>query len=156
MSKNTPPAPPESKPRDFRERAATICDRDLLNLEIAQQISNLRKEKGWTRADLASEIGLADTKLQQYESGKLSFQSALLHQIAKALSVPVDRLFGMDSEPDQTSAPPPTLNELYGLANDFSRIKSKTRKRALLKLVQAIADSKMGRAAQKPDSSQLS
>ena len=148
MSKNTSHTPFDFRPDAAPESDSALDNRYALNLKIAQQVSNLRKAKGWTCADLAKEIGIPDAKFQQYESGNLPFQVAHLGQIARALSVPVDQLLGIDPETHQTSGPSltPTLNELYGLANDFERIKSKARKRALLKLVQSIANSKMGRA----------
>ena len=148
MSKNIPHTPFDSGPDAATASDSTLDNRNALNLKIAQQVSNLRKAKGWTGADLAREIGIPDAKFQQYESGTLPFQVAHLGQIARVLSVPVDQLLGIEPETDHTSVPirGPTLDELYGLAHDFERIKSKARKRALLKLVQSIANSKMGRA----------
>ncbi len=57
---------------------------DIL-ISIAQNVSKLRKEKGWTQRDLAKKSGVSFGSIKRFErSGQISFESLL--KIVEALS----------------------------------------------------------------------
>lgn len=40
-------------------------------MEMGQRIKQLRKEMGWTQAELASKLGLKDSAIAKYEKGRV-------------------------------------------------------------------------------------
>lgn len=57
---------------------------DIL-ISIAQNVSKLRKEKGWTQRDLAKKSGVSFGSIKRFErSGQISFESLL--KIVEALN----------------------------------------------------------------------
>ncbi|MEW6685796.1 MAG: helix-turn-helix transcriptional regulator [Candidatus Edwardsbacteria bacterium] len=65
---------------------------DILT-QIGKQIRTIRKEAKKTQADLAEATGLSDNYIALLERGKRSPSIETLDKIAKALNVPVGKLF---------------------------------------------------------------
>lgn len=76
----------------------TIIFKELDNEELAKlnNLSKIRKNKGYTQAKLAEISGVNIRMIQKYESGERDFKKALVQtafKIADALEVTVDELF---------------------------------------------------------------
>lgn len=56
------------------------------------KIQKLRKEKGFTQAELAKEAGLSEISIRKYENGDRKPKIETLRCIAKALEVPLHEL----------------------------------------------------------------
>lgn len=54
-------------------------------LEVAYQISQLRKQKGMSQAELAKKIGSTQGNIARIETGRQNFTTEILLRIAKAL-----------------------------------------------------------------------
>lgn len=59
-------------------------------------IRDARKEANMTQAELAQKVGLATITIRQYETGKREPKFASLLSIARALNIPVARLYGLE------------------------------------------------------------
>lgn len=77
-------------------------------------ISNLRKQKGWSQAELADLIGVEQPTISRIERGSDSVTLRLLNDIARVLDAPLYELFLEDHE-----GPEITLLKVYrGLSVD--------------------------------------
>jgi transcriptional regulator with XRE-family HTH domain len=65
---------------------------DEFHIYVCQRIKELRKEKGLTQFDLATEIGIDDANLRKIESGKTNPTIKTIYRIAQALQVNVQDL----------------------------------------------------------------
>jgi len=77
---------------------ATIIFKKLDNEELAKlnNISKIRKNKGYTQSKLAELSGVNIRMIQKYESGERNFKKALVQtaiKIADALEITLDELF---------------------------------------------------------------
>lgn len=67
------------------------------------RIKELRREKGWTQAELAERANISRSQLTQIEGGARPANTLRLQAIAEALQVPVSDLF--DDEPEAAEKP---------------------------------------------------
>ena len=66
---------------------------DLL-IRLGQRISRLRKQRGWTQAEMAERIGIDRSFLADVERGKRNISILNLELIANGLQVSLSRLLG--------------------------------------------------------------
>lgn len=62
-------------------------------IKIGLNILYYRKEKGYTQQQLAEKISYSKNHVQQIETAKATPSVAILLDIAKALDIPVSKLF---------------------------------------------------------------
>ncbi len=74
-------APPKQLPTNFGERLAT-----------------LRKAAGFTQVELAAELGISQRMVAYYENPAAAPPANLLPQIASALGVSIDELYGVHAK----------------------------------------------------------
>lgn len=67
---------------------------------IGENIRKYRKAKGLTQTELAKKLGTTQFVITNYERGRNNPTAAKLPEIAKALGVPLEALYGM-SEPEE-------------------------------------------------------
>ena len=65
---------------------------------FGQRLSNLRKAAGFTQIELATELGVSQRMVAYYESPAATPPANLLPQIAAALGVSIDDLFGVGAK----------------------------------------------------------
>lgn len=65
-------------------------------MEMGERIKNARIAANITQAELAKRLGVAYQNIGQWESGKRNPKLDTLQKIAKALNVPVARLYGLE------------------------------------------------------------
>ena len=68
-------------------------------------IQKIRKERGFTQAELAKKAGISEISVRKYESGERRPKIETLSKIAIALNIPVADLF--EGDPRDFAVPPP-------------------------------------------------
>ncbi len=64
-------------------------------VSFGERLAGLRKAAGFTQVELASELGISQRMVAYYESPSATPPANLLPQIASALGVSIDALFGI-------------------------------------------------------------
>ena len=73
-------------------KTAQFLDRELESA-IGRQVRALRKRKGWTIAQFATEVGVSEGMLSKIENGQVSPSLSMLQLLAQSLSTPFTSLF---------------------------------------------------------------
>ena len=63
------------------------------DLIIGQNLTRLRIDRGFARADLARRLAVSDDVLASYEDGMLRVPAALFYELAQTLRVPISAFF---------------------------------------------------------------
>ncbi|QMW06363.1 helix-turn-helix domain-containing protein [Spirosoma foliorum] len=61
--------------------------------KVGTQIKEARKSKGMTQKELGDKLGVSDSTVTQYESGKQNLTIETLHKIAEAIGVTFSTVF---------------------------------------------------------------
>lgn len=70
-------------------------------LKAYERIRELRKESGWSQAELAEKVGYADkSMISRIENGKIDLKLPQLEEFAKVFGVPSSELVGDVGEED--------------------------------------------------------
>ena len=73
---------------------------------IGAFIANLRKEKGWTQKEMASQLGVSDKAISKWETGKSLPDMGTLIPVSELLGITVDELLsGKKRSADNTEGP---------------------------------------------------
>ena len=76
-----------------------IDERNTINKEIGERIKFIRKQKGITLADLGARLGISESNMQRYESGKIASVSIdFINRLAPILEVKPEWLIGWDKD----------------------------------------------------------
>mgnify|MGYP001678869980 CR=1 FL=1 len=76
-----------------------IDERNTINKEIGERIKFIRKQKGITLADLGGRLGISESNMQRYESGKIASVSIdFINRLAPILEVKPEWLIGWDKD----------------------------------------------------------
>lgn len=67
---------------------------DALTKEIARRVLQARKDRGVTQVEMARHLGVSQTNVSGYETGRLRLPSDVLAKIAAFLRVSGDELLG--------------------------------------------------------------
>lgn len=59
---------------------------------LGERIKDLRKEHGWSQAELAQKVGAESQRISRYETGKLTPSIPALVRLAEALDTSIDYL----------------------------------------------------------------
>lgn len=68
------------------------------DLSFGQRLASLRKAAGFTQIEMAAELGVSQRMVAYYESPAATPPANLLPQIALALGVSIDELFGVGAK----------------------------------------------------------
>lgn len=92
-------------PRQFKKQLPP------LNIEtsVGNRISFIRKEKGLTQKELAESIGITQTLVSDYETGRLHLSDEMIIRFAKTLDTSADLLLGLDTDGIETPTASPKL-----------------------------------------------
>jgi transcriptional regulator with XRE-family HTH domain len=77
---------------------------------IGQRIARLRKERGYTQAELSERIGLIQALISDYERDKLRLHAEMVVRLARALEISSDELLGI--KPSKKNGNKPSLRLL--------------------------------------------
>jgi putative transcriptional regulator len=70
--------------------------KDKLLKELGNRVSELRKEKGFTQADLAARVKKDQQSIQRLEKGKVNPSYYYLHEIAEGLEISIYELLNFE------------------------------------------------------------
>ena len=74
-------------------------------MEMGLRIKQLRKEKGWTQAELASKLGLKDSAIAKYEKGRVeNMKRDTIAKMAELFGCSPVYLMCMEDKVDKDSA----------------------------------------------------
>ncbi|WP_317930583.1 helix-turn-helix transcriptional regulator [Halioxenophilus sp. WMMB6] len=66
---------------------------------LGKCVSELRKELGWTQAQLAEHLGISQQLIAAYEAGSRKIPASMLPTLAKLFAVPLEQLIGIAALP---------------------------------------------------------
>ncbi len=69
---------------------------DLGEETIGQRLARLRKERGYTQAELSEKLGIIQALISDYEKNKLRLHAEMVIRFAQALEVTSDELLGLN------------------------------------------------------------
>jgi transcriptional regulator with XRE-family HTH domain len=90
-----------------RKSKAKLPPLDLGEEPLGQRIRRLRKERGYTQADLADKIGIVRELISEYEREKIRPHYEMVIRLALALDVSTDELLGV--KPTKNNGNKPSL-----------------------------------------------
>lgn len=64
---------------------------------VGENIKRIRKEKGLTQSELGRKLGISQTMIVQYESGRRNPKIETVQKIANALQVPISEIYERNS-----------------------------------------------------------
>jgi transcriptional regulator with XRE-family HTH domain len=79
-----------------RRSRLTLPPLELDNETIGQRLARLRKERGYTQAELSEKIGIIQALISDYEKDKLRLHAEMVIRFAQALEVTTDELLGVN------------------------------------------------------------
>jgi transcriptional regulator with XRE-family HTH domain len=68
-------------------------------ISLGKQVSLLRKESGFTQAQLAEFLEISQQMIAAYEAGTRKIPASMLPKIAKLFAVSIEQLTGVDQQP---------------------------------------------------------
>lgn len=109
--------------------------------KIEQVIRDLRKAKGISQMQLAEMLGVSYQQVQKYEKGITRISVDRLHQISKALGVPINIFFPSGGEKvSETYVAYETMTEEEKLLLQlFRNVKNRKLRKAVYELLKAAA-----------------
>jgi transcriptional regulator with XRE-family HTH domain len=111
--------------------------------DVAANIKRLRVRCGLTQARLADSLDVSQQQVQKWERGTVSFSTARLESVAKALGCDLSELL-ISSEPvDATAEQPQRARPLSAmeceLLDAFGQVTELAKKRLVLQMTRALA-----------------
>ena len=67
--------------------------------QLGKQVAELRKEQGWTQAQLAETLGISQQMIAAYEAGSRKIPASMLPTLAKLFAVSLEQLAGIEALP---------------------------------------------------------
>ena len=92
--------------------------------QLGRHIAGLRKELGWTQAQLAETLEISQQLIAAYEAGTRKVPASMLPTLAKLFAVSVEQLIGMENMPAKRG-PASTLQRQVEQINSMPRTKQK-------------------------------
>ncbi|MBL1232440.1 MAG: helix-turn-helix transcriptional regulator [Flavobacteriales bacterium] len=65
-------------------------------IKLGDRIANLRKNKGWTQAELAEKLNIQRSSLTRIELGNVNSSINMLRKIAKAFNIKTSKLIDIE------------------------------------------------------------
>jgi transcriptional regulator with XRE-family HTH domain len=104
---------------------------DPIDVAVGARVRAFRLSRNMAQEELAKSLGLTFQQVQKYEKGVNRVSASRLHQIARALRVPVATLIGPDQEADASAVEESKVMSLLAIAGAtrlleaFGQIESK-------------------------------
>ena len=73
------------------------------NKKMGRRIASIRRTQGLTQSALSQKIGINQSLLSYYETGKLKLSGEMVAHLAVALNVSSDEILGITSNADETN-----------------------------------------------------
>ncbi|MFA9479329.1 helix-turn-helix domain-containing protein [Phycisphaerales bacterium AB-hyl4] len=94
-----PPAPPSYEADCAPEGDAHRDDIDPVTRALCDRVRALRRERGWSLAELSTACGVSRSMLSQIERAEVNPTLAVAHRIAQAFGTPLSRLIDAPAGP---------------------------------------------------------
>lgn len=107
-------------------------------MPLGMNIRKYRKALGLTQTELAAILGTSQYVITNYERGTNNPLASSLPQIAKALGVSIDQLFGFESTSHQDKPEPKKSSREGKLIEAFKKLKP-AQQRVIVQQAQALA-----------------
>lgn len=104
------------------------------------RIAEARKAKGWTQAELADRIGVAQAAVARWETGDIDIKSSSLVQLSSTLGVTISYILGYDLDDSGMVDLDPRSSELIGI---YNKLDNESRD-ALMVVARALACASQG------------
>jgi transcriptional regulator with XRE-family HTH domain len=120
-----------------------------VDVHVGRRLRMRRLMLGMSQEKLAGQLHLTFQQVQKYEKGVNRVSASRLQEISRILQVPVPFFFEGAPGPSGTKGPPPTpsyISEFLATADSFvlirafTKIKSGQLRRAIVRLVENMAD----------------
>jgi transcriptional regulator with XRE-family HTH domain len=98
-----------------------------IDLQIGKRLAELRKEHGFTQAELAASMGIVQVLISDYETGKLRLHPEMLIKFAHTFEVSADELLGL--KPPKKAGP--SNQRLWRRFRQLDKLPAKERKQLL-------------------------
>jgi transcriptional regulator with XRE-family HTH domain len=121
-----------------RKRKRALPPLKLSEEPTGQRIARLRKEHGLTQKELADKIGITQTSVSDYETGRLRLSDEMVVRLALSLDVSADTILGLKR--NRKEASPSSLRILRRLKKISSL--PPQRRKALLKTIDMAIEAK--------------
>jgi len=82
-------------PRPLKNELSPISQEDV---SIGKNISRFRKQKGLTQGQLASLIGITQTLISNYETGRVRLNANMIIRLSQSLEVSADEILGISKK----------------------------------------------------------
>lgn len=115
--------------------------------EFGRRLVELRKARGLTQTQLADAIGSSQRAISSYETVAEFPPAAVIVEIARALEVTTDELFGLRPLRSKNGHDDPGTRRLWKKFQQVAALPEKDR-RAVIRLVNSLVESKGSRSAQ--------
>ncbi|MGB9364577.1 MAG: helix-turn-helix transcriptional regulator [Xanthobacteraceae bacterium] len=118
---------------------------DPIDVAVGHRIRAIRLSRRMSQEELAKSLGLTFQQVQKYEKGVNRVSASRLHQIARALHVPVATVIGPDEAADASAIGEPKVMSLLAVAGAtrlleaFGQIESKALRGMLVDNAETLA-----------------
>ncbi len=90
-----------------------------INIILGKRVRNARKQKGYTREELAEKLSVSTRFLATVESGEAGVSISTLKNIAILLDTSADYLLGIGTEPDDDFYKQAAVNKIYDMDTKY-------------------------------------
>lgn len=95
-------------------------DRDQIALPLGERLKQLRQERGWSQADLATKVGTDPGQISRYENGKMTPSAEAVVRLAEVLDVTTDYLLIESSPRRALHAPENVLGDRLNTVSELT------------------------------------
>ena len=129
-----------------RPRSAPSASGRPVDIHVGRRVGERRRALAMSRAEFAEALGMSQEQVRRYESGLATIVASRLYTIGQLLGVPASHFFDglagpSAADPVAPTPIPPPAPELRRLLEAFWTIGDDRARRALLRLIETIADS---------------
>jgi transcriptional regulator with XRE-family HTH domain len=89
---------PASKESMVAAQCLAMPDHPGSALPLGERLKQLRRERGWSQADLAAKVGADAGQISRYENGRMTPSAEAVVKLAEALDIATDYLL-VDASP---------------------------------------------------------
>ncbi|MBB6478471.1 helix-turn-helix domain-containing protein [Spirochaeta isovalerica] len=84
-------------PRPLKNKLPPLSQEDI---DIGENITRYRKQKGLTQVQLAAQIGITQKLISDYETGRVRLNAEMIIRLSQALEVSSDTILGISPVED--------------------------------------------------------
>ena len=121
-------------PRKLKKELTPL---DIRTETIGQRIARIRKERGLTQKELAEKVGITQTLISDYETGRVRIFADMVTRFAVALGVHTDLIHGLKDFKEKNTNPSLRFFRRFKKIEELSPLKQKNILRTIDDLIKA-------------------